>query len=318
MPHGFMLSKIIQIHIILTILSFSSSKIFCGDELLTKSCYMTYYENGTLSEYVYPCDFGKFCPKRILATCVSFAKRSGEGKKCLSSLDCSIGICKNGICRVLNNGEVCYADSNCNKFSICGPDKKCEPMKENGESCDHTQNCKIGLECIEGRCGKIGSGQDGEKVDTFFGCQSGYTLLNDKGDYICADLTVSSSCIEKDNKFFCTSERVDINGNISPIEIECEKNWNDEYFCPTERINSFKKYIDSFMETYSSLKKENNNRITNRYTLNSELLSLNYFETMHYELEGASGCIRDHFYRQLISSQYISFSFIITIFLLII
>lgn len=51
-----MIIKIIQIQIN----SITSEKIICGDKLLTKSCYMTYYENDTLNKYVYPCDFGEF------------------------------------------------------------------------------------------------------------------------------------------------------------------------------------------------------------------------------------------------------------------
>lgn len=62
-------------------------------------------------------------------------------------------------------------------------------------------------------------------------------------------------------------------------------------------IKSVQIYIDIFFKTLKSLKEENDNRITNRYTLNSELLSLYYFETVHHKLKGANGCIRDFYYR---------------------
>ena len=71
----------------------------------------------------------------------------------------------------------------------------------------------------------------------------------------CANPTNSSSCMKMENMVLCSSERVDINENKTLIYIEFEKN-------------------DIFFEILKSLKGENDNLITNRYTLNSELLSL--------------------------------------------
>ena len=134
-------------------------------------------------------------------------------------------------------------------------------------------------------------GKDGDQVDTFFGCCSGYALLDQNTEtYTCANLTNSSTW--KLRIFFIVA-----NGNKTLIYIECVKNWKAQYYCLTEEIKAVQIYIDIFFKTLKSLKEKNDNRITNRYTLNSELLSLYYFETVHYKLKGANECIRNVYYR---------------------
>lgn len=76
-------------------------------------------------------------------------------------------------------------------------------MKKYSEYCVSTQNCKIGLECIGGTCEKIGSGKGGDQVDTFFGCCSGFGLLDQNTEtYTCANLTNSSTCMEIEDIFY--------------------------------------------------------------------------------------------------------------------
>lgn len=290
------------------------SKIHCGDEMDNEACYVRSHINKERVIFVRACPSGYFCPSTYnYPKCAQKTLQANEGEECLVHTDCQIGKCFNKKCEVLPDGEPCDYDEHCKETSICSLDGICSPMKELHEECNYSTDCKIGLECIDSTCQKIGYGALGSIVDTEKGCQTGYARTDDDGKLVCVELINEEECKEENGSYFCQGDLYDGKTEPKTAKLECTKNWDDNYICPTNKTETFLKYIDAFYENLKSLKKVNDNRITHRYTLNSEQLGVFFLDYEYYfQVYGANDCIRIFYYRELQFSSFISLS--ITVF----
>lgn len=287
--------------------------ITCGEFLETNPCYNEYYipEDKSII-FVNPCKFGYYCAIENGDYGPVCAKRiipSGENDECFNNIDCGIGTCENGRCKVRKDGEECYYDEYCEEQSICNEDNVCAPMRTLGEPCNQSTDCEIGLECINDICQNIFTGENGDQVNDEKACMSGFTIDKEFSDgvkTICANFTVKSQC---DGENYCYGFLDDGVDTYSNYQVSCNKNWDNQYICPSERFPPYKTYIDSFSEGLLGLKNLEKNRVINRYTLNNPSVTgflLDYHE--YYNSYGAEDCVRYFFYRLLEFSTFISIS----------
>lgn len=287
-------------------------KIVCGEHLISVACYTNYYIPGdkTIS-FVKACPKGYFCDIENSTYKPSCAKRiipSGEGGKCYNNIDCAIGACQGGKCKIIKDGGICIFDEFCTEKSICNDQKICAPMSRLGEPCNLSTDCLIGLECINNICLYIATGENGDLVNTEKGCISGFTISKqflDGKKTVCATFLNASKCDNSNNCYGNLDDGEKIYTNYS---ISCKKNWENQYICPSERGSIFLNYIDSFVEGLLSVKDIENNRITNRYTLNNPTISSFFLDyEQYYNVYGADDCVRFFFYRNVEFSEYISY-----------
>lgn len=291
-------------------------KVYCGEEGVYGLCYNQQWRIFDLQTYVSACPEDEYCPKeeiRAVIACSKKGKISDVGGKCKAGVDCFSGICINNVCTELNVGEECWFDEDCDKKSICSIDGVCENMKFENSDCSFTTDCRLGLECINGQCLKIGTGADGDIVLSSEGCASGYNIEKDD-QLICVTLKdTNKTCLESkdDTKYYCYGNISD-GTSLLPGRLECIQTWNDTYICPSEKTEAFQNYLDAFTETLATLKEGDYNRIINRYYLNTHLLGGYYLDYTRYEkVHGASDCIRRYYYQLLWNTLNVSYSTII-------
>lgn len=314
--------KVFILFVIALSIQMTKGAYTCGEHLATEICFALYYfPDDTGIYYVKPCKKGYFCDTEVfedmsrLPVCNKLLALSGENKKCFNSADCGIGICVNGKCKIVQNGEKCYYDEQCGEKSFCNEDMECESMKVLGESCSQSSQCEVGFECINSICGYIFKGENGDIVDNEKACKSGFTI-EENDEMICA--TFQPKSLECDSNHTCFGT-VDVGNNEKKeYNASCVPNWADKYICPSKRNSSFLSYVDAFSEAFITLKDFEKNRIINRYTLNKPVVTsflLDFQE--YYRTNGASDCVRYFFYRQLEFSTFISISSVFYILILI-
>lgn len=312
-----MKEKLFPLFLLLQFLVFAKGKTHCGDEILSNACYATGLINEINETYVNPCKKGEHCPLyENFSVCYKEAKERNIGKKCKGHVDCFYGKCINGKCRLMDEGDDCDYDEQCPDKYICSTNlNKCVSMKSLGSPCYYTTDCIIGLEC-SGKsestltCNRMGSAENGMIGQTPAACQSGYGIVLENDEFVqCVTLkTNSSTCIqdESDGKYYCHGILEGDTNQIAENKLECLIDWNETYICPTEKYSSFSEYLEVFSAQLSLLKEENNNRLTERYSLDIKPLANLYVEYNKYEwVHNATSCIKNFYYQYFMSSNYI-------------
>lgn len=307
--------KNIKFVLFLHLFRFFQEKIHCGNEMIDKSCFVRGHIDGERVYFINSCKPGEYCPREYnYPLCAKKATQKTEGAKCKVNTDCVIGVCRNGRCKVLENGDTCDYDENCNEKSVCSNSNYyCTAMKALGDPCTHSTDCKIGLECAgEDKtsmiCIKIGTAADGLVAATKLACISGFTVKNKDGLDICASFRNETDCEKNDlnNKYYCTGPLHRGENRTSTEEIQCEIGWDDNYICPSVKSDAHLYYLEEFTQEFAVLPDGKYNRITNRYTLNHFYLAQFYLDFEYYEkVNGADFCIRDYYFSEIASSRKI-------------
>lgn len=135
---------------------------------------------------------------------------------------------------------------------------------------------------------------------------------------MCSSYTIENeTCSKKpDNTYedatlYC---KLKINNKTEADYIECDKNYNDEYICPSKRKDAFEKYKKIYKEQLGKLSKEDKeNRKLNRYTLGNKDVIEAYVDYIYYS--PSDDCIRDYYLMEE-DSTYPVFSFSMILFLI--
>lgn len=298
-------------------------KLKCGDELNIDICYLSGDEKGIEVNYVKACPVGKFCSiKNNVGVCVKREDRLPEGEKCIFPYECDSGLCQNGVCVVLDDGEICKNDNECALSSICkrnGLFNLCTPMSPRGLECDpelDSADCQIGLFCSNNLCTDPGSIKTGRDSTYNMTCQTGrIEVVN--GRSVCVSLTKNYECaLNADNTQTCGVNIYD--GAVTdPKGVKpCNKTFDNKYVCPTEANNALRNYITIYVKEAKKLNKnEKKNRKINRFTLGKKKVLNAYVEYYYYaNIKGADDCIKN-FYKKLASySKFLHISWKILFF----
>lgn len=169
---------------------------------------------------------------------------------------------------------------------------ECAPLSALSESCRDDIDCQVGLVCNynSNKCIEMFSIKKGENSNGPYYCES--VLYNDNAG-TCIGLTGDAECsaVNGDENYQkCLSDTV--NGGV-----ECKKNYNDTYTCPTEWNSAFEKYVKIYKEKLGKLSSDDKkNKYINRKTLNNDevteaLANYEYF----YEINSNDDCIKDYY-----------------------
>lgn len=300
-----------------------TAKYKCADELSVDSCYFHDINSNTI--FVKSCSEKEFClmisPLLAVGQCAKKEMRQ-EGESCNSMVECMTGICLNGKCSTLNDGESCENDLNCGHKSFCHM-KKCIPLYLKGESCipridisdDNNEFHKIFSFCELGTlCGDIGEGNkcielyslpDGQISDNKYLCKSGKNHYDKElQKYVCVSKKRSTSTCDENNN--CTIT-VYYNETSSIDEsVNCWADNNSTYICPIQ--SDSQEWTDYLTLYQSELEKEKkiDTKIStmNRIHLGRDKLikaAVNYFrneqiitDTSNYKYKE---CLNDYWYR---------------------
>lgn len=288
----------------------TKAKIFCGDKAKYSLCYGLTQLNGESQYYVQSCPKGQYCPTQgVFVQCSKKVTSSTHGGPCNIQADCLFGLCENGKCVTRQVGEICNKNNDCEESLICGPADICSKMKSLDEVCQDTSECRIGLECVDYFCSKIGSGENGQIIDKETGCISGITLTNKDGKKYCVTLAEAGPCIEdkEDGEYYCYGILDKGDGNPKRDRMKCLRNWNDTYLCPSERTKALALYLEVFIPGLARLKESDYNRLMNRFTLNDPEIADYYIDYFYFEkVMGADQCIKDYFYQLCCSSSMLA------------
>ena len=323
--------KIFVLVIFVSCLYFSQEKTKCADDLKLDTCYVYGKEGETSVTYVKACSKGKVCETdEGVGTCVKYKRKLEEGKKCESNVECLSGICKDKKCSVLKDGDTCESRDECGLSSYCkssNGEKKCAPLGGQGDYCINENDCKIGFDCNDqlSQCVEMFTGTNGYESRNPLICQSGtahnYKEENNNYKWICATYTaVRETCEGTDNSKTC---KVSVNyGNTTKEEeINCPKNWNDEYICPTKQTQYFEKYKKAFKEKINDLSDDDkkNKYISRKHFYKKEVQEA-YADYYYYDASDPNNdCIRDYYIREA-SSNFFSISMLLltTFFLIVV
>lgn len=108
---------------------------------------------------------------------------SRVGDSCTTRSDCAgnYTACTNGVCTGVGENVPCISTADCNYNLYCDDTKTCQPLKQQGQTCDQTAedgdgNCEQGLLCsYEDNCITPFSKAAGSNCLSFTECQVGMT-----------------------------------------------------------------------------------------------------------------------------------------------
>lgn len=167
----------------------------CSDDLKISTCYAETEEYGRTVVYINSCGIGGACgaiKKSHMNQCITPKnERRDEGKSCKIDKECKSLHCVNEKCKYKTAGETVETEEECAP-DLRVKDSKCVEMIKEGEACNSSNECEIGLVCNEGdstsTCVTAFSLENGSAAKNPMACKSGQ-LYKSSSDSYCAALT---------------------------------------------------------------------------------------------------------------------------------
>lgn len=300
------------------ILSAAKCKTFkkrCIDEVKIENiCYLSGNEGiGEASIYNYfykPCSNNQFCEKITTnyGQCMDRYNNMEEGEKCSMGLECKSGICSNGKCSYILDGNICNEDMNCKKTSFCkyraSGKPICAKLSGKGEECLFDNYCQFNLACgtidTSGvkKCAEMYSLKAGEMSDNADLCESGYFATRNGISY-CVEAVVNKTTCSFEEENPCPTYLI-YNETI-PTEIAfgaCNCKWNGDMVCkPSSNSDSWKNFIKIYRDEVSKIKGEEIHASTMRRSFwgKNEIIDARTYYSNYLEMDGAEDCVINYY-----------------------
>ena len=184
-----------------------------------------------------------------------------EGKKCISDSECQTGLCRNGKCSYLSDGDDCSHYYDYPDFDACGPKSYCKSsicakLEIEGNACQgNIKRCVLGTIC--GTTGEDASNWENYKCIKMFSIEDGVTV-SDK--LMCKSGLKNEDdgkCIKRETKTEEWDEYVkEYNKRLDKINDDEKRKITDiEYRETLDNRNVAKKYVEADQYFYEILEK---------------------------------------------------------------
>ena len=254
----------------------ADTKVYkCAKDLKADLCYAKETNDDVTTYYVKGCSKGKKC-NIDKGVCIKYKnKLLKEGKKCIIDSECQTGLCRNGKCSYLSDGDDCSNYYDYPDFDACGPKSYCKSgicakLEIEGNACQgNSKRCVLDTIC--GTTGEDASNWENYKCIKMFSIEDGVTVSD---------------------KLMCKSGLTDDDEKCIKRETKTEE-W-DEY------VKEYNKRLDKINDD----EKRKITDIENRETLDNRNVAKKYVEADQYFyeiLEKAEDrdCIKDYCVTQL-------------------